>query len=66
MNYNTFNTIAFEVEKMGLDVNGNTVRKLTFYKTDKWNSGKLAKYKTIKTNEAIEHLTNDRVIEVWG
>ena len=63
MNYNTYKTHAFTVEKLGLDINGNTRRKLTFYKMV---YGEMQQYKTAITNEQIEHLTNDRVIEVWG
>jgi len=64
MNYNKFKTIAFNVEKMKLDINGNIIRKLTFYKV--YKSGILTKYKTIKTNESIYHLSNDEIIHIWG
>lgn len=64
MNYDKYKNFAFEVEKMGLDVNGNSVRKLIFYKKDSY--GELVRYKTTKTNEQINHLSNDEIIQIWG
>jgi len=64
MNYNKYKTIAFSVEKLGLDENGNSVRKLDFYKLN--SNEELTFYKTVKTNEQISHLSNDEIIRVWG
>lgn len=64
MNYNVDKTKAFTVETKRKDRNGNTMRKITFFKKD--NEGIMTKYKTIKTNEAIAHLSNDEIIKVLG
>lgn len=64
MNYNRDMTKAFTVETTGIDINGNTIKRLIFYKRD--IEGTMVKYKTARTNEALDHLTNDEIINVWG
>ena len=50
MNYNDNKTKAFSLTKLGLDKNGNTKRKMTFYKRI---NGIMERYKTTTTNESI-------------
>ena len=64
MNYSSDKTRGFTVETGGLDVSGNRLRYITFYKQDE--SGNMQKYKKARTNEYLDGLTADRIIDVWG
>jgi hypothetical protein len=64
MNYSSDGTKAFTVETKGLDQNGNRMRHITFYKKDE--DGDMIHYKTARTNEFLDGLAADRIIEVWG
>lgn len=63
MNYDSSKNYAVSIEKLGLDTNGNRVKKLTFFKRV---DGLMQKYKVCKTNESLDTLTVDRVVKVWG
>lgn len=63
MNYNKLKTIAVAVEKLGLDINGNRLRKLTFFEKD--NFGVMQKVKSVRINEEISHLSVNEIISVW-
>jgi len=66
MNYSQDRTHAFTIETLSLDINGNTVRRLKFFRMDRFSDGMLGHYKTRMTNAAIAHLSNDEIIKVWG
>ena len=64
MNYSSDKTKGFTVETGKLDVNGNRIRKLTFYKQDE--NGTMVQYKTTRTNDSLDGVLADTVIKIWG
>lgn len=63
MNYNSAGTIAFTIKKGRLDINGNTVTHITFYKKV---DGTWIKYKTARTNEYLGNVSCDKIVDIWG
>lgn len=60
----TTRDITVKIERLKkLDKNGNRRVKLTFFRME---DGVLVKYKSCTTNEAIDHLSAEDLIAVWG
>ena len=63
MNYNSDKTVGFTVREGKLDINGNKLRYIDFYKQV---DGTWTKYKTARTNEYLGQATADQIVKIWG
>lgn len=64
MNYSSDRKKAFTVKTGNLDINGNRIKHVTFYKQDE--NGVYIEYKKARTNGDIFHLSNDEIIKIFG
>ena len=65
MNYSSSKKTGVIIQTLGLDLNGNRRTRLKFYHVSKKDKPAVH-YKTAVTNEALDPLTIDEIVKVWG